>query len=64
MLKYVTTLKLEHTITDETQIPKLSSMTDTQRQQMFDTLAKFMIEDMLTKANENGTYAFLNLVRE
>lgn len=63
MLKYVTTLKLEHTI-DEVQVPQLLLMTDNERQQALDSLAKIMIEDFLVKANDNGTYAFINLVRE
>jgi len=63
MLKYVTTLKLEHTI-DEVQVPQLLLMTDDERQKALDSLAKLMIEDFLVKANDNGTYAFINLVRE
>lgn len=64
MLKYVTTLKLEHTIEDESQLPQFLLMTDAERQKALDSIAKFMIEDFLVKANENGSYAFLNLVKE
>lgn len=65
MLKYVTTLKLEHTI-DTTKVPhpRLLSMTDEERQEFFDMCAKSFIASTLIKANEGSTYALLNLVKE
>lgn len=65
MLKYVTTLKLEHTI-DTTKFPdpRLLSMTDEERQKFFDMCAESLIADFLVSANEGSTYALLNLAKE
>ena len=65
MLKYVTTLKLEHTIdTTKYPHPKLLSMTDEERQEFFDICAKSLIANFLMSANEGSTYASLSLVKE
>lgn len=63
MLKHITTIKLEHNISEEA-YPQLASYPPDALQSMLDGMAADMIENLLVGANEGGTHSFLNLVRE